>query len=388
MRILQLVTANQLRGAEVFAAQLSDGLAQRGHEVILASLKGNGDALRDITDVEKVGLGGNSEGRLPIDIGAWRALRGLVQAFDPQVVQANGSETLKYAALLRLVRRSLPAVYRNISVMSMWSKSGVKRRAVGSALRTMSHIATVSEAGKRDLVQTFGIAEDRVSVLYRGVGLTPELTNEERGRVRAAVRNEFGLPQQCPLVVHAGSFTAEKNHRQLIESFAEVIASVPEACLLLLGDGPLRSDVEEQFERGGLCGNVVAAGYRSDALALLPAADVLALPSLKEGLPGVVLEAAMAGVPAVAYAVGGVPEAILDGESGSLVDIGDVKGFSAALARLLTDSSLHDVFARRARERAVQQFEVSRSVERFEGLYESLLSPIAPGFAGKRVGPG
>ncbi len=374
MRILQLITQTQLRGAEVFAAQLSDALATRGHEVVLAALRDGHQTLSTLPQVRQVVLGGGgSASRLPISPSVWRSLCRLVKDFRPDVVQANGSETLKYAALLRLRYPWVRAIYRNISIMSMWSDSGLKRHLVGAALRRMDHVASVTQVGKGDLVNGFGVAEDRVSVIPIGVHVPAELSPEERDQVRESVRRRFGLPDGCPLVTHVGSFTAEKNHRELLQAFASAVREIPSSRLLLVGDGPLRPQIESMVRDSGLEGSVVLAGVVPDAAGVMAGADVLALPSLREGLPGVILEAAVAGVPAVAYRVGGVPEVVEDGVTGLVVALGDVQALGQGMVRLLGNPPDAHNLGAAARSLVATQYALFEVGVGFETVYTDLV---------------
>jgi glycosyltransferase involved in cell wall biosynthesis len=244
---------------------------------------------------------------------------------------------------------------------------------VALALHRMDHIATVSAVGRADLIQNFGVRAERVSVLYRGVPFTAERSREERRVIRDRLRQNFSMPTDCRVVAHVGSFTPEKNHADLLRSFGELLSSNVNAVLLLVGDGPLRGEIERQIERTLPSGRVIVAGYRRDATELLEAVDVLALPSVAEGLPGVILEAAMAGVPAVAYDVGGVAEAITDRSSGILVRPGDVSGFTQALLTVLGDAEMRERMGQHARRRAVEDFDCSRSADRFVSLYGAVI---------------
>lgn len=379
MRILQLIARSQMRGAEVFAGQLSDRLAERGHQVVLAYLLGCQRALPTRPDVRQAALGGDRYDRLPVSPTVWRNLRRLLKAFGPDIVQANGSETLKYAALLRLVDSSQPIIYRNISVMSMWAGAGVKRRLVKKALRHMTHVASVTKVGGKDLIEGFGLPEDRVSVLPIGVAVPPEISPQQREVDRAAVRQELGLPGDCPLVVHVGSFAPEKNHRELIDAFRRVVARVPTARLLLVGDGPIREQTTAEIGRWDLIANVTFAGVVPDAPRLISAADVMALPSLREGLPGVVLEAGVARVPTAAYDVGGVTEVIEDGVNGIVVPQGDVAGLASALVLLLSDATLRERLGSEARRTMSEKYELEQVVSLFEALYARVAGhPQAP----------
>ncbi len=373
MKILQLITQNQLRGAEVFAAQLSDMLVELGHEVVLASILGGEQVLSTRPEVRQVSLGGSKPARGLISLRTWWNLRRLAGEFEPDVVQANGSETLKYGVLLRFTKRSLPVVYRNISVMSMWSGSRFKRLLIAAALRRMSHVASVTKVGKTDLVGVFGLLAERVSVVPIGVRETPESSAEELARARANIRQRFGLPADALVVVHVGSYTPEKNHAGLLEAFARVVRKVPTARLLLLGDGPLREQVEATISDLDLATSVHLAGVVPDAADLMVAAELLTLPSLREGLPGVLLEAGVAGIPVVAYDVGGVCEVVEDGATGALVAQGDIGGLVDQMVRLLLDPGLRSAWGEAARARIVSQYALQSVATQFQSLYGSLL---------------
>jgi glycosyltransferase involved in cell wall biosynthesis len=374
VRILQLITQNQLRGAEVFAAQLSDGLADRGHAVVLAAVCGTEEALITGPNVRQVALRGALDGRLPISPRACRNLRRLVHECRPDIVQANGSETLKYAVLLRARYPSPPVVYRNISIMSMWSSSGTKRRLVAAALRHMSHVVAVTAVGAEDLVENFGVPPTRLSVIPIGVTVPPPVTDDEREAARQRVRARFGLPPRCPLVVHVGSFALEKNHGDLVQAFRLVLRTLPDARLLLVGEGPLRAHVEAMVASAGVDASTVFAGSLPDAARVIAAADVLVLPSLREGLPGVVLEASAAGIPTVAYNVGGLGEIVEDEASGVLVKERDVPELSEALCRVLTHPGFAARLGEAARVRMAAGFDLDTAVKRFEELYRSLIA--------------
>ena len=374
MRILQLITQNQLRGAEVFSAQLSEQLASRGHEVVLAYLLGDSGPLTTRPEVRQVGLGGTVASRMPFSLVVWRNLSRVIGEFDPDIIQANGSETFKYAALLRLVDRSRPIVYRNISVMSMWAGSGLKRRIVGAALRRMSHVASVSKVGERDLIEGFGLRPEQVSVLPIGVVVPRDVSQQEREAARASVRREVGVAAEAPLVIHVGSLSPEKNHKELIEAFARVVAEVPGALLLLVGDGPLRRHVEAAVADAGLSGRVILTGAIPDAFRVIASADVLALPSLREGMPGVILEAGVAGIPVVAYDVGGVGEVVESGVTGFIVKCRDVEGLASALIRVLTEPMTRKRLGDEARRMVAREFGLTPVAGSFEALYAGVLA--------------
>jgi glycosyltransferase involved in cell wall biosynthesis len=135
-----------------------------------------------------------------------------------------------------------------------------------------------------------------------------------------------------------GGFSFEKNHEGLLKIFQVVLKRIPQLRLHLVGDGPLRAQIERQVKYSGLEQHVLFHGFVNNPLSYIVAADVLVLPSVIEGLPGVILEAMYCKVPVVAYNVGGIAE-ILDQRTGYLVKKDDEKAFAAAVVEALENPS-------------------------------------------------
>jgi glycosyltransferase involved in cell wall biosynthesis len=369
LRILQLVTMRQRRGAEVFASQLSDALAAREHDVVVLGLfpapENPLTPERAIADDLAVA----SSGRLSV-----RRLQGVlsaIRAFRPDVVQANGSQTLKYSAFARwLSAHRFPLVYRNISIASQWVR-GPAHRAWGRCLvRALDHVSSVSEASSADFGETYGVPAERRSVIRRGI-LVPEVV--EAVAARRELAKLAGIAPDGCLLVHVGQFGSEKNHLWLLGAFQRIRAAAPEAHLLLIGDGPLRPQVEDRVAQLGLAESVHLLGIRPDAARLVAGADVFVLPSRIEGIPGVVLEAAAQAVPTVATDVGGMREAVRDGESGFLVPLDEPDRFAAAVLSLLADSDRRRNMGFAARALVQERFSMERTAVAFEELYGRLI---------------
>lgn len=163
--------------------------------------------------------------------------------------------------------------------------------------RHATNILAVSEAAMESAWRLDWRADPRCEVIYNGLCLS---AFQEAGN-RDGVRREFGFAPGCLLAIHVGRLTVEKNHPRLLSAFRELLRRRPEARLLVVGgdDGGGDRRVREEIERRHLQNHVVMAGARSDVPRLLKAADVLIFPSLREGLPGAVLEACAAGTPVV-----------------------------------------------------------------------------------------
>jgi glycosyltransferase involved in cell wall biosynthesis len=191
------------------------------------------------------------------------------------------------------------------------------------------------------------------------------------------LKGEFGLPDDVVAVGMVAQFIPRKGHAHLLTAAPVVIAAVPNVRFILFGRGPEEGAVRKQIAADGLTGHVVVAGFRDDLDRLLPDLDVMVHPVEREGLGVALLQAAACGVPVVASAVGGVPEAVRDGESGLLVPAGDAGALARALIDLLADAERRRSMGRRSREMALREFAISVMVERHLDLYDALLADAA-----------
>ena len=182
----------------------------------------------------------------------------------------------------------------------------------------------------------------------------------------------LGLSTDRPLVVQIAQLVGHKDPVNFVEAMAVVHSAVPVAQALLVGDGPLRAQVEAAIRALGLSDVVRLAGYRTDADALLAAADVACLSSREEGMGSVVLDAFALGIPVAATRAGGIPEVIVDGVTGLLAPVRNARALGDAIVRLLTDASLRERVRAAARAR-VMDFSVERMTARTLAVYERVV---------------
>jgi len=156
----------------------------------------------------------------------------------------------------------------------------------------------------------------------------------------------------------------------LLEAFAQVAHNHPQARLVIVGDGPLRTELEARVNALGLADRVFLPGF-IDGRWAMRGFDIFALPSEYEGFPYVLLEAMAEGLPIVATCVGGADQAIVDGENGFVVPVGDVIAFAGALDRLLSDEALRLSMGAQSRLR-VKEFSVEKMVDATLALYREL----------------
>jgi glycosyltransferase involved in cell wall biosynthesis len=200
------------------------------------------------------------------------------------------------------------------------------------------------------------------ATIVNGVGPPPPAAD------RARVCAEWGLPAERPLVLCVGRLVPQKNHAAAIRA----IARVPEAALVVAGDGPLLSDLQRQARSEDLSGRVLFAGVRPDARALIGGADAVLFPSRWEGLPLAALETLAAGTPLVATSVRGLRELLTDEVDSLLVPPDSPDAMAAALRRALFDPDLRARLRRGSLETA-RRYSEQAMVDAYLGLYEELL---------------
>ncbi len=365
MNIAQLVSRRQRRGAEVFAADLSTALAERGHDVSFIGLQAAPPAPLTPTGVTCSDLANGGQSKLSFTL--VRELSAQLKSQAPQVVQANGGYALKYAVLAkRWSRAKWPVLYCNIGLSSDWLKRPGQRIWNGWLIRQATFTAAVSEASRSDLIATYGLNAGKVDVVRRGV--CTDIVDREPAR--QALCKEFGLAEKPIVLLHVGSFTPEKNHAGLLRIFANFRQQSGHPLhLVLVGDGPLRPEIQTSAKSDPA---IHFLGVRSDVSQLMAAADLLLLPSLTEGIPGVILEAGAQSLPTVAYDVGGVREVVKDGLSGRLIPPGEERCFAQAVLELCQDENLRRRTGSAAREYVVAGFSLLDSVNRFESICQTM----------------
>lgn len=193
-----------------------------------------------------------------------------------------------------------------------------------------------------------------------------------------AVRRELGIPPDVPVLGNVGRFSPQKNPLDWVRVAARVARELPECRFLLVGDGPLRPEIEAALAEAGIADRAILTGLRRDVPQLLAAMDVFLLTSLWEGLPRVIPQAMAMRVPVVANRADGTVEAISHGETGYLCAPGNLDALAAHCLELLRDPALRRAMGARGREFATHEFDVHAMVHAIEALYETLLISRAP----------
>ena len=230
----------------------------------------------------------------------------------------------------------------------------------------------VSEAAREIAVRGYYVSPGRVRVLYTGIDtrVFRPLADTERAEVRA----ELGISAAAPVLCLVGRFHPVKGHREMIRMLKSIASRRPDCVLLLVGDGPERPACENLAKELRLSDNVRFLGHRDDVTRVLAAGDVAVVPSRSEGLSRFAIEANLCGLPVVAFASGGVAEALAGRACGELVPPGDPEAFVDAVDRVLGAPRSASAFDARVRA-ASERFELTAHVHALRACYDTLGAP-------------
>jgi glycosyltransferase involved in cell wall biosynthesis len=363
--ILQVITATHRRGAEVYACDLRTELARLGLPMELVALRpGQGSSLLDVEVLATSRAGSITRLRARA-----RGCRGLV---------AHGSDTL-LAGTLATLGRPVPIVYRSIGDPAVWSGRRDRRLRVGAQLRRVAAVVCTFEGARTTLVRSYGVAPERVTVIPNGRPLdrfpppTRAARAEARDHIVDALTRVNGIDGRLgtghrfdgPLVLFVGALAPEKDPRAAVAA----VAQLPDAHLLLLGDGP-EEGVVRAYASAVAPGRVHLHPPLADPRRAYLAADALLLPSRTEGFPGVAIEAALCAIPVVATDVGAASEIVLDGVTGRVVAPGDIPALAEALTDVL---GRREVLGTAGRDHAVAHFDLVTIAPRWRDLLDAVL---------------
>ncbi len=346
------------RGGEQQAYYLVEGLRARGHQVTICGRPGSPFLKRtsNVDGVDSISLPLRNEFDLP---SAWRLAR-YVKRNDVDVLHAHTSHAHTIAMLAqRIGRRGKVVVSRRVDFVprSDW----LTRMKYAKP----DQIVAISEKIAAVLID-YGVAKDRLTVVHSGI-------DPRRLQVDPISRMDLGMDDADPLIGNVAALVGHKDHHTLIDAMPHVLRALPNARLVIAGEGPLRHDIEHQIETLGLSAAVQLLGQREDVPNLLKTLDLFVMSSSEEGLGTTVLDAMAAGVPVVATAGGGIPEMVRDGETGLLSPVNNPRLLAENIVRMWTERTLRIACTNRAEELVNTAFSVEKMVEGNLAVYQGLV---------------
>jgi glycosyltransferase involved in cell wall biosynthesis len=240
----------------------------------------------------------------------------------------------------------------------------------------LAHRVLVNSEAIRDHLLAGGrVAPEKIVVIRNGLSAAAEramLDNDGRSKRRAALLRELNLGEGAKLIGIVARLQPVKGHRYFIEAAGRIAAAEPNVHFLLVGDGALRREIEEQAARLGVNDRLHLLGDRHDAALIAAGFDVAVSASLSEGLPNAVMEAMAAGAPVVATAVGGTTELVIDGATGFLAPPANADALARRILDALRNPELSSRMAAHGRRRVLGLFSMRRMVESVERLYDEI----------------
>jgi glycosyltransferase involved in cell wall biosynthesis len=291
-----------------------------------------------------------------------RRLEETLRGQAPQLVYLNNQPSSNLEGILAARAVGIPAL-QHARIEAALNPFEV--RVANTGLRG---IIAVSEGVRRGLVGQ-GIDPSRCVIVHNGIA-----TDTAPHLPPAAVRARWGIGEGEVVLGTAGSLVRRKRVGDLIGAVAALVAGGGSSLrCMIVGEGPERERLQAEAERYGVAGRVVFAGFQAEAVSYINTFDVFALPSEREGLPRVILEAMLMGKPVVASAVSGPSELVVDGVTGFLCPPGDAGAWHEALRRLVMDEDLRKRMGEAGRQRVVEHFSIERYVAGVEAVLARVL---------------
>jgi glycosyltransferase involved in cell wall biosynthesis len=359
---LHLDTARTWRGGQAQVLMTVLGLRELGHRAALVAHPDGVLRQRAAEGHDLIPLAPRSE----MDLGAAWKLSRVIRQLSPDIIHAHDSHAVAMAgsALSMASPKPCPPL-----VMSRRVDFHVRKNALSRwKYNQVDRFLCASDAIRRMLADD-GIAPERTVVVHDGVDV---------GRLSAvpaaSIHEAFWLPHHAPVVANAAALVPHKGQRHLVEAAAIVVRQVPDARFVIFGEGELRESLERQIKSHNLEKHVLLAGFRADVLSLCKTIDLFVMSSITEGLGSAVLEAMACRKAVVGTEAGGIPEAVVHGETGLLVPPRNDPALAEAIVRLLQDASTRARFGEAGYRRVEEHFSAEKMVRRVLGVYETALA--------------
>jgi glycosyltransferase involved in cell wall biosynthesis len=371
MRVVHLSKVTGIAGSESHLLMLLPGLAGQGIDVTMIMLE---DPARRAEDFyEAMAVCGIAVERMAIGSHIDPTLTGrLAKTFDrlkPDIVHTH----LIHADLYGMAAARRAGVRGKVSSRhndNPFRRNPLIRLANRRAMRRADRVITISEALNRFVREVEGVPAEKVTTIHYGMS-PPDFP----ANARDEGRRRFGCGSDAPLIGMFGRLIEQKGVDTLLEAFKQVRQTVPDAALLIVGDGNRRAELEALTERLGLGEAVTFAGWVPQAYNLMPACDLIAMPSRWEGFGLVALEAMSCARPLIASRVSALPEIVVEGETGLLVPPDDPAALAEAITSLLSDRSLAARLGQAGCERLANHFSVDKMIQGTLSVYEDVNHP-------------
>lgn len=361
LKILHVVFSLEPGGMENGLVNVARGLNREEFEVYVCCLDRGGAFVERLPEPSNVFILGRQQG---FSMKTVMGLKQILRQLKPDVIHTHNLGPLIYASLATNFGVSFPILHGEHGVLPpeqcTW-KPVLERKLL---YRTCTAIHTVS-AGQRVQLEALGLPLAKLSVLVNGVD-----TQRFSPGCRLTARKETCLPEDALLIGIVGRFVALKRHVELFEAFEKLGTEFPQAHLLVVGGGGADQEkIMHRAKSNKFAERIHMVGFQSNPLPYYRAMDLLAVPSIVEGMSNVVLEAMACGVPVLAHNACGNSEMLTHGVDGLVEDLATVENLQQALAATLKNRGQLPLMGEKARENVVSRFSISKMIQNYEDLY-------------------
>jgi len=301
-----------------------------------------------------------------VDLGYARALARICKQHDIQLVHAHDSHAHTAAVMAADLLRNKASIVVSRRVDFPVGSSSISRHKYND--RSVKAIICVSDAIKDIVKQSLPNCKALITTVHSGVDL-----NRFNDVAKRDLHTEFGIPEGRSIVTNTSALEGHKDYPTFIRTIDTMISRGVKVHGLIFGEGSLKDELQHLVNVLGIKDWITFAGFRADILPYLQSSDVMLFPSKMEGLGTAVLDAFGVGLLVVATRAGGIPEMVVDGESGCLVDVGDFKAAADVLERVLRKKDMRAQIVEGARSK-LEDFSASNTAHGTEEVYRTIIS--------------
>ncbi|MHB8481163.1 MAG: glycosyltransferase family 4 protein [Nitrospiria bacterium] len=368
IRVIQITHDLNIGGLQRVAADLAQNLNKDRYDVSVCALREGGVLEQELSQE------GISVIKLPpapngVDYFSFWKLYQIFKAVRPDIIHTHNTQPFLEGALAGLMAR-VPVIIHTDHGRQFPDKKRYMF-AEQTLARFVSQIVAVSEFTKNDLIQYEKIKASKIKVVLNGIdGRKYSCSIDKiRKKKEAGIDRERG-----PIIGWCGRLSPEKGLSFLFKSVKSLVKVYPEIILLIAGEGPLEERLRIEAKELGIERNILFLGRREDVHEIMSIFDIFVLPSIREGLPLVLLEAMAASLPIIASDVGGISRAVKEGINGFLVKPQDPDILYERIKNLLENAELREVFARNAQALFQKEFSLERMIREYETVYQECLA--------------
>jgi glycosyltransferase involved in cell wall biosynthesis len=374
IKIAFVIGTLDLGGTEHQLVALAKGLDRSRFMPVVFCLTATGPLVADLEkaglEIRCLGLRGLSIWRNPIQVAqCLLAFFADLKQEKPEIIHGFLFHAYVLGAFAARIAR-IPIVVASRRSLSHFKAGKPHYSLVERLANWMTDLIVAnSEAVKNDVVRQEKVEPSKIRVIHNGID--PSLCDVPAD---PALRASLQIPEGARVIGVVANLIHYKGHRFFLQACQEIKRQHSAVKFLLIGDGPCRGELEAFARELGLEKDVLFLGSRRDIPQLLALMDVAVLPSLEEGFPNAVLEAMAAAKPVVATRVGGVPEAVVHGETGLLVPSKDPEALAEAICLVLEHRTEAARFGEAGRRRVADCFDLLTMILQYEAMYERLVT--------------